>query len=247
MSTPIFTQAGGPLTHAAKIVALALLSEASAQPGSVAFFGEPLHWNLAHADQTVFGCRSRRWRLGGLAGLCAGYAPSQYFSAAAFRVFDAAHCGRVEEGGRDTQRNGFPALARTAPQAIVEGGRVSFRARGESSPGSRADRARRYLLPRGHHSRGLYGVRYRQGDGGRGAWIGGRFCSCGRNSDPVDLRSRAGGQVAGGGFLPHHPRVHADRERGRTGGGNGPPVPASGAADWAELGRPADRDHGFNR
>src|ERR1035437_475185 len=237
MSTPIFTQAGGPLTHAAKIVALALLSEASAQPGSVAFFGEPLHWNLAHADQTVFGCRSRRWRLGGLAGLCAGYAPSQYFSAAAFRVFDAAHCGGVEEGGRDSQRTGVPALARVASQAIVEGGRVSFRARGYSSTSSRADRAGRYLLPHRHHSRGLYGVRYRQGDGGRGTRIGGRFCACGRNSNPVDLRSRAGGQVAGGVSVPQNLRVHADRDLRGNGGGNGPPVPASGAADWAQFGR----------
>src|ERR1035437_8060852 len=117
MSTPIFTQAGGPLTHAAKIVALALLSEASAQPGSVAFFGEPLHWNLAHADQTVLDCRSRHWRLGGLAGLCPDYALSQYFSAATFRGFDAAHCGRVEEGGRDSQRTGVQALARVVSQA----------------------------------------------------------------------------------------------------------------------------------
>src|ERR1035441_2467612 len=166
MSTPIFTQAGGPLTHAAKIVALALLSEASAQPGSVAFCGEPLHWNLAHADQTVFGCRSRRWRLGGVADLCPDDASGQYFFAAAFRIFDAEDCGGVEKGGGDPQRNCFSALARVAPQAIVEGGRVSFRARGESSPDSREDRARRYLLPRGHHSRGLHDVRHRKGEGG---------------------------------------------------------------------------------
>src|ERR1035437_3540420 len=126
MSTPIFTQAGGPLTHAAKIVALALPSEASPPPGSVAFFGEPLHWNLAHADQTVLGCRSRRWRLGGVAGLCPNDAAGQYFFAAAFRIFDAEDRGRVEKGGRDPQRTRFPALARAASQAIVEGGRVSL-------------------------------------------------------------------------------------------------------------------------
>jgi len=81
----------------------------------------PLHWNLAHADHTVPGCRSGRWWRGGLAGSCPRHTASEHFFATAPRVFDTEDRGGVEKGGSNPQRDGLPALAFAAPQAIVEG------------------------------------------------------------------------------------------------------------------------------
>src|SRR5208337_3922719 len=86
----------------------------------------PLHWNLAHADHAVLGGGSRRWRLGGVSGLYPSPASSQYFSAAALRIFDSAHCGGVEKDGGDPQRTCLSAVALDASKAFPKAGEYLF-------------------------------------------------------------------------------------------------------------------------
>src|SRR5208282_2511161 len=83
------------------------------------------------ADHPVSDCRSRPCRMGGVAAPCARYASCKYVFIAASRVLDPTDRQRIEKGGGDPQRTCFRTLARAPPEAISEGRRISFRARGE--------------------------------------------------------------------------------------------------------------------